>query len=471
MKKVLIFLLVILLSMNLINGSLIISPNPLEISTKLNEASSHNLTITNNYNFTIMSFEFTNLTGFTFPTITINANETKTIDFTVKRNDLVSQNILSEVSFKYLVEIPEQPITHEINMTSTGFKPDFITIHVGDTIIWKNKDTVSHTVTSYFFDYDLQVNGTSQYTFTTPETVNYDDLTLFWSGQIRVLSRDENQQVNNPNYDELLRVNLDVISDPTNLSINIPETEFEVDAVGSKEGLVTIKNTGDEVAQKISLESSNNWIFFSKDNFNLERDDTSYITFRIQPLLFSSNETNKTYDIEITIKALNSEPYNETIKVFIPYSDVFDDFGTEEGYLTWFTDVYCPANPNVFWCNTSVSQQQQKVIIRDPEIPINLSATEFYASLKRQQRTEDAIQRLTTRNDQLSDFVEKELKLQTTLNNESLELSKKSYNNGKSLEWILGSLIICFIFIVLFKFTWNPVKQIIKQNHLMGRTK
>lgn len=40
------------------------------------------------------------------------------------------------------------PQTHEINIQNFAFSPKELTIQVGDTIIWTNMDSSSHTITS-----------------------------------------------------------------------------------------------------------------------------------------------------------------------------------------------------------------------------------------------------------------------------------------------------------------------------------
>jgi plastocyanin len=40
------------------------------------------------------------------------------------------------------------PQTHTVVIHNFAFQPQEITVHVGDTIVWKNTDIVSHTVTA-----------------------------------------------------------------------------------------------------------------------------------------------------------------------------------------------------------------------------------------------------------------------------------------------------------------------------------
>ena len=68
------------------------------------------------------------------------------------------------------------PTTHYINIQGYAFSPSSITINVGDTIVWTNYDSASHTVTSNdgTFDSGSITNGnTFSFTFTNAGTFDY----------------------------------------------------------------------------------------------------------------------------------------------------------------------------------------------------------------------------------------------------------------------------------------------------------
>ena len=41
-----------------------------------------------------------------------------------------------------------KPVTHTVTIDGSSFKPATLTIKAGDTVMWVNKDIVSHTATS-----------------------------------------------------------------------------------------------------------------------------------------------------------------------------------------------------------------------------------------------------------------------------------------------------------------------------------
>jgi plastocyanin len=45
-----------------------------------------------------------------------------------------------------------RPATHTVIMEATSFKPPDLTVRVGDTVVWVNKDFFPHTATGASFD-------------------------------------------------------------------------------------------------------------------------------------------------------------------------------------------------------------------------------------------------------------------------------------------------------------------------------
>ena len=68
------------------------------------------------------------------------------------------------------------PTTHYIDIQGYAFSPSSITINVGDTIVWTNYDSASHTVTSndgLFDSGGISTGNTFSFTFTSAGTFNY----------------------------------------------------------------------------------------------------------------------------------------------------------------------------------------------------------------------------------------------------------------------------------------------------------
>ena len=67
--------------------------------------------------------------------------------------------------------------TFDVMIQNMAFSPQTVTINVGDTVVWTNKDSVSHTVTSdsgaELGSNSLSKSGTYSHTFTMAGTYKY----------------------------------------------------------------------------------------------------------------------------------------------------------------------------------------------------------------------------------------------------------------------------------------------------------
>jgi plastocyanin len=47
-----------------------------------------------------------------------------------------------------------KPATHTVTIDASRYEPEQLTVQVGDTVVWVNKDLVAHTATSQMGDFD-----------------------------------------------------------------------------------------------------------------------------------------------------------------------------------------------------------------------------------------------------------------------------------------------------------------------------
>jgi len=462
-------LIVSIILISLVSATLTISPNPITIQTRMNELNTFNATFTNNFNFRIQDFSFTNLTGFSFPQITLDPAQSLNIEFTVERNSPIETSIPSSVRFNYLVDVPSNPQTHYINITSVGFIPQFIVIHEQDTIAWTNIDTISHTVTSSFFDLTVLPNQTVERIFTQSGTINYQDLVLYFGGTIEVLNRTSQQAVHNPQYDIIWNVDLSVIADPTELEIEpFGGVNFTVEAIGSTEGLFRIKNIGDEIAQSIQLSTEDGWLTFDENNFNLGIGEQKFVDYTIAPIIWETNETNKTYDIDIKAKALNSEEVTFGISVFVPFLDMETGL-TEEETLLILWERICHNNPNAPLCTGILeSGGNGSVIYADPEFQFNFTSSMFLDLLRRQRNAEDTADRTANRVTTIEQLLATNNPEMLRILNESITKQLENEDRirrNSNLRWITGFFILAsgaVIFIGVKYRRYNEKKKLVE---------
>jgi plastocyanin len=82
------------------------------------------------------------------------------------------------------------PAQANVNISGFAFVPSTLTVSVGTTVTWTNKDSVTHTVTSndnLFNSGDLAPNATFEFTFNQKGTFGYHCIIhTFMTGEIIV---------------------------------------------------------------------------------------------------------------------------------------------------------------------------------------------------------------------------------------------------------------------------------------------
>lgn len=382
MAKIILILIITFMSV-LVYADLVL-PNNYELTVRTHEESNQNFILKNTFNFKLYDIQFAGLPGFNFPYIDLEAGEEKVINYTILRNDTGKFSYTAEVSYKYEVDLPIEEDVHYVSITSNGFIPSFITIRKGDKIIWTNNDTITRTVTSSSFDKSLISNETYERQFNELGTINYQDLTLFQGGSIIVVNDTQGQLVQNQDLNLNWQVILNLFLENTTLEVVNNQNNYTVEVNDEAQGIIEIRNNGNYTAEHISLTANPAWIRFEKNDLNLDAGKNIFIVYHISPLIFETSETNKTHEISLDINSKNSNSYSEKLEIFIPYSTILDNLGSQEGFLSFYMK-YCQSNPNTLICNNTLSQTQEtQIIYRDPEIPINITQKEAYAMLRRQ---------------------------------------------------------------------------------------
>lgn len=88
---------------------------------------------------------------------------------------LASILLISSISLGICAD-PSQAAVSTVEIKSFSFQPESITVQVGGTVSWVNRDSVDHTVTSEegtFNSGNIMSGGEFKFTFTKPGTYNY----------------------------------------------------------------------------------------------------------------------------------------------------------------------------------------------------------------------------------------------------------------------------------------------------------
>lgn len=471
--KILTCMIFILVLISTISAELIITPNTKDINMRFGQTSNFSLSLKNTFTYKITDIDFSNFTGIgTFNKTDLNPNETKVLTFTLNPISAGYKQITSLVTFNYLVELPSGTRTSEVNITENGYSPNYKVIRKGDTIKWSNRDDITHSVTGTYFDQDIPVNGTFQYTFNSIGEFNYQDLIMFYGGTIKVINSTEPERVHDPSLDKLFNLNLDITLDNTTLQVNNNNDNYTIDALGSQQGFLDIKNIGNEVAQRIIISDSLNWLSYDSNSFDLSKNTNNLVKYTISPMILSTNETNKTYNIQIKIKGSNTEEYIKNLNIFIPYNNNFADPNTAEGFLANYQN-FCRANPNYLLCNNTIQQtNSSQIIIRDPTLNFNMSTRDFLAVTKRIQVIQDTVERDS--NDRREKDVIRDARLDAIERNVNMSLQMQIDNRNdidsktRAFWIIVFACVMCGIILYIsFKIRkYNSNKNLTEEGYI-----
>ena len=339
-----------------------IVPSTFSVSQQVGEKQNYNIEINNTNNFTILDFNFGNLTdlGFIFGNTTIEKNTLKSVSVNITPNQDLNEIINQRVQYSFYVNIPTEVTNYIIEVDENGFSPKYTALRVGDTIEFKNIDTIVHNAKSTLFDQNIQPNSSFIYTFQGVGEVEYED--YGWSeyidfhGYISIISRTAQEKVHNPDLDFIWNLDLNFYPNPTTLEFELIDSEITSSVLKETEGLIKLVTTGDQEARGLKLTSNSSWITFDKDNFNLAVGSQVYVTFKSYPIITNTNQSNQTYQIEITLDGLNIGNQTKTINLFVPFKELTGNLENDFDYALWLENVWCPGHPCSAQCSPELPQ-------------------------------------------------------------------------------------------------------------------
>lgn len=315
-------------------ANLDVTPSGFEVDLIINEEKTQELTLTNNYNFTIYNITAVEVDEISFPQIALLEQNTSTkVNITMLSDEIHPRETKElKLFFFYLTEIEENPTNHYWEITDTEYNPLEKTIEIGDVVIFENNGTVMHTVTADgIVDLEIQANSTLNHQFNTAQNFTFHDETIHFQANINIIPKSNQQLVHNQDYDTA--INLHVLSKyrETTLEITLLDEDFDIPYNGDSEGSIKLKNTGNQTAKNVELSGS--WISFNENDFNLEPEEINYVTFTISPDISETDDTNKTHIKKINIKGDNFDTIEKELSVYIPYHKFYE--GTQDQDIDW----------------------------------------------------------------------------------------------------------------------------------------
>lgn len=410
--------------------------NLTESTIEVNKTSGVNhivsLEIKNTDIFTFFNISFEDNPYISMATIgSIGAGQSITFDATITTNNDISEqirirgfyesNIGQGDNEEHDVFVNYDSSTNQYSLDNCNFQ-----VIVGDNVTWHND--AGSTIRLITWPANTPVAGgeladgeTFQKTFTEASPFDYyfaiASFPITPVCHVNVLG--DSGIVNDPNLDAILNLDVNMEFEPTTISVDIQKTNYTIVLGGKTGGVLTIDNTGGNVAKNVVLEAQ--WFTFIPNNFDIGVGETKGVSYEIKPIATSSDETNKTYIQNLSIKG-NFETIHQNITIFIPFSEI-NLFGndTDAETLKYLLEVYCPAHPHSIFC-----EQDPRIV----EVFVNnISDLEFNATFKESQ-IQDFMRSEVAKEESfmtLINFIKEYIDRESTFKNETRESTKATH--------------------------------------------
>lgn len=304
-------------------SALTIIPSVLTVNKTIGTPTSINFQILNTNNFTMYNITFSDASILNLPKIpSLNPGSYINVSADVVSNTQGFYNL--DLQGFYINNLGTSNNIYQVNVTSNSVNDCDKTIIYGDTIRWYS--SVLDPIVLTNADNGIPVEGGTINTNQTFSLIpNAGVLRYYFTRSgfqfvptctLTVLNT--TGLVNNPQYDGNLQLTLLASYPPTSISYSTPITSYNLTYSGSTDGIMSITNTGNNLAH---VNLSGNWFSFNPNNFDLNVGQTKGIIYTINPLVLTTDQTGITHVQNITISG-NFGTQVIPISVFINYADL-----------------------------------------------------------------------------------------------------------------------------------------------------
>ncbi len=326
-------------------SSLSVVPFHMSINKMYNQPFFINLTLTNNnnLNFSNIFLETNPYVSLVTKNISISKNTSKNITLKIFSNDDFSKGIRikgfynttigeSHSIFHSTITYPNPPTICSKN----AYKGDKIDFHNSNDYLITLQKTDGTTIGI------INPNSYFNWSLTNSGIVNYIILRQGYpfGGTCTVDVMNTNGLINNPDFDAVFNLSVNNVYVNTTINMNVPISSYNLSLTNSQQGLLSITNTGNNVAHNVSLKA--NWFSFSENNFNINSGQTKVISYTINALghLTHTNQTNKTYIQNLTLFG-NFGKIVKPFSIFVEYGQVSIGQGNSTSdFLQWLKQNY-----------------------------------------------------------------------------------------------------------------------------------
>jgi hypothetical protein len=249
--------------------------------------------------------------------------------------------------------------THEVTVHYTeGLSVCDQTIVEGDSIKWvnlvydditlKNAETGESVYTVLEGD-----NYTKKFSNPSPFIYYFIRAGFPFTDTCKITVLDDEGWTNSPKYDAEFDLDVNIKRPKTSVTANFLNTDYTIEYNGEEDDLFSIQNNGNKTAL---VKFSADWISFSINNFELEAGKSKNVGYTIKPVIFKTNDTDKTHIKQLRISG-NFETIIKNISVYIPYKNLGSsnfslDYDPE--VIKAIINAYCNENPDFRLCNPEI---------------------------------------------------------------------------------------------------------------------
>lgn len=350
------FAIIILVVVPGARADLIIIPESTHVQTE-NQNINYTARINNTYNFNLINLTCADTSSVKFYNqLLIINNSVSEMVYTVNTEGYTNYSETTTCQFKYYTEQEVDNVNHTVELKNSGNFPPTLNITKGDHITFKNLNETSNITIkeiNNLWSFNIPNNGEVTREFTSTGRIDYLVMQTGYVGNITVNSNTQPLITHNTAYDTKLEFNLRSHQKDTQVKVHFLTTHYNMNYSETRNGAIFIEViAGQTPLYNVKLVSEPNWIDFDEQGFTVI--DNAVVTYKIKPIINSTNETGHNHTVKIVVASNNAPGVEAEITVYIKNETSIDEalaglppnfFFITESQLKAFCEKYptqCP---------------------------------------------------------------------------------------------------------------------------------
>ena len=352
MKKLISFLsIVVFLSVVVSANGITLQENTYNINKTSGETPKIDITVTNEESFTFYNIRLDNEDILDITNIPqLSPGQNITIEASVV-TDSDFDGVVKIIG-DYDTTIGASNESYNINIDPSGLDICDLEIIQGDTITWKNDltfgDVRLRNIQTGAFFYTISAGEEVSELFDSADEFDYQvyrtGLPFSQVCHLNILGT--SGRVHSTVYDDIINLDIDVVFPPTVITAAFLTEEYTLNYNSEVQDIFSIRNDGTNIAKNVHL--SGTWFDFDTNDFDIPVGESRNVGYTIKPLIFLTNQTNKSYTNNIVIEG-NFGTLSKGINIDIPFQQLSDNLGNlsvDEEAIINLVNFYCSVRPD-----------------------------------------------------------------------------------------------------------------------------